>query len=44
LLLEVREGLRKEKQFELSDRIRDRLTEMGVSIEDTSNGARWKLD
>ena len=44
LLLEVREGLRKERQFELSDRIRDRLVEMGVSIEDTATGARWKLD
>ena len=44
LLLEVREGLRKEKQFELSDQIRDRLGDLGVSIEDTSTGARWKLD
>ena len=44
LLLEVREGLRKEKQFELSDQIRDRLVDLGVSIEDTSTGARWKLD
>ena len=44
LLLEVREGLRKDKQFELSDQIRDRLVELGVSIEDTSTGARWKLD
>ena len=44
LLLEVREGLRKERQFELSDRIRDRLVDMGVSIEDTATGARWKLD
>ena len=43
LLLEVREGLRKEKQFELSDQIRDRLVDLGVSIEDTSTGARWKL-
>ena len=44
LLLEVREGLRKEKQFQLSDQIRDRLVELGVSIEDTSTGARWKLE
>ena len=44
LLLEVREGLRKEKQFELSDQIRDRLVDLGVSIEDTPTGARWKLD
>ena len=44
LLLEVREGLRKEKQFELSDQIRDRLVELGVSIEDTSAGTRWKLE
>ena len=44
LLLDVREGLRKEKQFELSDRIRDRLDGLGVSIEDTASGVRWKLD
>jgi len=44
LLLDVREGLRKEKQFELSDRIRDRLDDLGVSIEDTAIGVRWKLD
>jgi|TARA_B100000959_G_scaffold41310_2_gene41232 cysteinyl-tRNA synthetase len=44
LLLDVREGLRKEKQFELSDRIRDRLDDLGVSIEDTTTGVRWKLD
>jgi len=44
LLLDVREGLRNEKQFELSDRIRDRLDDLGVSIEDTATGARWKLD
>ena len=44
LLLEVREGLRNKKQFELSDQIRDRLVDLGVSIEDTSTGARWKLD
>ena len=44
LLLDVREGLRKERQFELSDRIRDRLDDLGVSIEDTATGARWKLD
>lgn len=44
LLLDIREGLRKEKQFELSDRIRDRLDDLGVSIEDTVTGARWKLD
>ena len=44
LLLEVREGLRNKKQFELSDQIRDRLVELGVSIEDTSVGARWKLE
>ena len=44
LLLEVREGLRKEKQFEMSDQIRDRLVELGVLIDDTSTGSRWKLD
>jgi cysteinyl-tRNA synthetase len=42
LLVEVREDLRKAKQFELSDRIRDRLTELGITLEDSAEGTRWR--
>ena len=41
--LEIREALRKNSQWELADAIRDRLQEMGIIVEDTSEGPRWKL-
>lgn len=43
LLLGLREELRKQKNYELSDRIRDQLTDLGVVIEDTPQGPRWKV-
>ena len=42
LLLEVRQELRAQKLWALSDKIRDRLTEMGVVIEDTREGSTWR--
>lgn len=42
LLLEVREDLRSAKQFEMADRIRDRLSDLGVAIEDSAEGTRWR--
>lgn len=42
LLLEVRTALRTAKQFQLSDTIRDRLADLGVTIEDTPQGTRWR--
>ncbi len=41
-LVEEREKARKEKDFSTADSIRARLTEIGVVIEDTPHGARWK--
>lgn len=41
LLLEVREDLRKQKLWPLADRIRDRLAELGIQVEDTPSGPRW---
>ena len=41
LLIEVREILREEKLWELSDRIRDRLQTLGVVLEDTPQGTIW---
>jgi cysteinyl-tRNA synthetase len=43
-LLELREEAREEKAFARADSIRERLSEIGVTIEDTPAGARWRLD
>src|SRR5512140_101100 len=42
LLLEVRAEARKQKQWPLSDMIRDRLKELGVIVEDSKDGATWR--
>ena len=40
-LIELRAEARAERDFARSDLIRDRLTDVGVVVEDTSDGARW---
>jgi cysteinyl-tRNA synthetase len=42
LLLQVREELRRAKQWALADRIRERLAELGVTLEDGKDGTTWK--
>jgi cysteinyl-tRNA synthetase len=42
LLVEVRDELRKARQWSLADRIRDRLAEAGISVEDDPAGTRWE--
>ncbi len=42
LLIEVRTLARQEKQFNIADLIRDRLKELGIELEDTPAGTRWK--
>ena len=42
-LLELREQAREEREFERADEIRHRLGSLGVVIEDTPSGARWRL-
>ena len=44
LLIETRSALRSEKQFALADRLRDRLSELGVVLEDTPQGTEWRID
>ena len=43
LLIDVRKQLRDARQFALADSIRDRLTELGVHLEDTATGTTWKI-
>jgi len=42
LLIEVRSALRKQKNFELADKIRAQLRELGIQLEDTPQGTIWK--
>ena len=41
-LIEERQKARKEKNFELSDKIRDNLKEKGIILEDTPQGVKWR--
>ena len=42
LLIEVRGELRKKKEFQLADLIRDRLKELGIALEDLPTGTVYK--
>ena len=42
LLVEIRDELRKARQWEWADRIRDRLAQAGISVEDDPAGTRWE--
>jgi len=44
LLLELRQELRKQKNFALADTIRDQLTALGVVIEDTPQSSTWRWE
>ena len=41
LLIEIRKDLRANKLWELSDKVRDRLAELGVVLEDSKEGTSW---
>src|SRR5579871_6361073 len=43
-ILEIRADARKSKNFALSDKIRDRLTALKVTVEDRPDGSSWKRD
>ena len=42
LLLATRDELRKAKQYEMADHIRDGLDQQGVVLEDTAQGTQWQ--
>ncbi|MBI2166491.1 MAG: cysteine--tRNA ligase [Chloroflexi bacterium] len=44
LLIEIRGELRRHKQYELADRLRDRLGSLGIVLEDTPRGTIWKRE
>jgi cysteinyl-tRNA synthetase len=44
LLIEIRANARKNKDFATSDRIRDQLTALGVTLEDGPSGTVWKVN
>jgi len=43
LLIATRKRLREAKQFQLADEVRNKLTELGVTLEDSPQGTTWKL-
>jgi cysteinyl-tRNA synthetase len=42
LLIELRADLRKAKQYALADQVRNRLADLGILLEDTPQGTKWK--
>jgi cysteinyl-tRNA synthetase len=44
LLIDVRKGLRDEKLWALSDLVRDKLKELGVTLEDSKEGTTWRWE
>ena len=42
-LIEARNGARKTKNFQESDRIRDELAKMGVVLKDSKDGTTWEI-
>ncbi|OPJ54917.1 cysteine--tRNA ligase [Alkalithermobacter paradoxus] len=41
-MIEQRQIAKKEKNFKLADEIRDKLKEMGIILEDTRQGVKWR--
>ena len=43
MIIEQRQEARARRDFKTSDALRDQLTALGVTLEDTAEGSRWKL-
>ena len=41
-MIAQRQAARKERNFALADEIRDKLAGMGIILEDTREGVKWK--
>ncbi|MGB9921001.1 MAG: cysteine--tRNA ligase [Moorellales bacterium] len=44
LVLEVRSRAREQRDWATADRLRQRLQELGIAVEDTPAGPRWRLE
>ncbi|CAN5677783.1 cysteine--tRNA ligase [soil metagenome] len=42
LVLEERDEARRRRDFARSDTLRDRLADLGITVEDTASGSRWR--
>ncbi len=43
LILEIRLNLKKEKNYQLADQIRNKLNELGIIVKDTKDGFMWEF-
>ena len=44
IILMIRQNVRSKKDFETSDKIRDELNKLNISIKDTKEGAAWEIN
>ncbi|RSN70640.1 cysteine--tRNA ligase [Candidatus Korarchaeum cryptofilum] len=43
LILDVRENLRRRREYDLADEIRGRMRELGIDVQDTPKGTKWRI-
>jgi cysteinyl-tRNA synthetase len=43
IIMDIRQKARADKNWALADEIRDRLKELGIEIQDTGDGVKWKI-
>jgi len=43
LLLDMRQEAKEKKEWEVSDRIRNRLSELGITVKDRKDGYDWEI-